>query len=60
MPMLQTVHGQADSAEERAKLEKLYEDIFNQPVFAYCMNVERIIRPYSTEDFVRDYFIPDL
>ena len=40
--------------------EKEYEEFFEQSVWAYCRDVERVIRPFSTDDFVRDYFIPDL
>ena len=40
--------------------EEAYAAIFDQSVWAYCRDVERVIRPFSTSDFEREYFIPDL
>lgn len=37
-----------------------YDNYFKLSVWAYCRDVERVIRPFSTSDFERDYFIPDL
>lgn len=47
---------------EENTIEELIKDlkIFSQPVRDFCRKTKRIIRPYSTEDFERDYFIPDL
>lgn len=45
--------GQTDS-------KALYSSFFQQSVWAFCRDVERVIRPYSTSDFEREYFIPDL
>lgn len=41
-------------------LKEQYSAFFEQPVWAFCHDTERIIRPYSTSDFKREYFIPDL
>ena len=42
------------------ELEVRYRAFFEQSVWAFSQDVERIIRPYSTSDFKREYFIPDL
>ena len=48
------------SPEERAKLQEQYEKVLSHPMWIFVRNSKRIIRKYSTKDFVRDYFIPDL
>ncbi len=40
--------------------EEEYDDFFEQSVWAFCRYVERVIRPFSTSDFEKDYFIPEL
>lgn len=40
--------------------EEAYDAFFKQSVWVYCRDVERVIRPFSTSDFEREYFIPDL
>lgn len=34
--------------------------ILSNPVWDFCRFAQRIVRPYSTSDFKREYFIPDL
>lgn len=40
--------------------EEEYDAIFEQSVWVFCRYVERVIRPFSTSDFEKDYFIPEL
>ena len=48
------------SAEERKKLEAQYQKVLSHPMWTFCRDSKRIIRPYSTADFVREFFIPNL
>ena len=48
------------SPEERARLEGKYKEVLSHPMWTFVRDSVRIIRPYSTKDFVRDYFIPNL
>ena len=48
------------SKEERDRLSKLYAEVLSNPMWIFRRKSERVIRNYSTEDFVRDYFMPDL
>ena len=36
------------------------DSLFDSPVFGFSTNTIRIIRPFSTEDFIKEPFIPDL
>lgn len=40
--------------------ESKIEAILQDPVFDFCRKAERIVRPYSTSDFKKEPFIPDL
>ena len=44
------------------KYGKLLDDLKNNPKspFFFAANTSRRVRDYSTGDFVRDYFIPNL
>lgn len=49
-----------DQGVTQVVTEKAYAAFFEQSVWAFCRDVERVIRPFSTSDFEREYFIPDL
>lgn len=36
------------------------ETILEDAVWDFCRKAERVVRPYTTSDFIKDYFIPDL
>ncbi len=36
------------------------ETILEDAVWDFCRKAERVVRPYTTSDFIREYFIPDL
>lgn len=36
------------------------ETILNDAAWDFCRKAERVVRPYTTSDFIREYFIPDL
>ena len=55
-----TVKTTRDQNVDREKLMARYRAFLKLPVWAYSRDVKRIIRPYSTSDFEREYFIPDL
>lgn len=40
--------------------EEEYEKFFELSVWAYCVHVERVIRKFTTDDWIREPFIPDL
>jgi hypothetical protein len=47
------------------KLDEKYGDVLddlinNDPTFCFAAKTRRRVRDYSTGDFVRDYFIPNL
>ena len=48
------------SPEEQARLDREYGYLFEREVWASCKDVVRTPRPFSTKDFEREYFIPDL
>ena len=47
-------------SETQTLTEEAYAAFFQLSVWAFCRDVERVIRPFSTSDFEREYFIPDL
>lgn len=48
------------SKDERNRLSEQYRDVYSNPAWVFVRNATRIIRPYSTKDFTREPFIPDL
>lgn len=43
-----------------AEVKALNLSFFELPLWAFCHDVEREVRSYSTSDLDREYFIPDL
>ena len=39
--------------QQKTMAREVYEEYFSLPVWAFCHDVERIVRPWSLNDFVR-------
>lgn len=51
---------EALSEEFRKNLEKEYASVFSLPMWTLRRDSVRKVRPYTTADFKREFFIPDL
>lgn len=51
---------QALSADVKERLAREYKSVFSQPIWVFRRESKRKVRSYTTSDFEREYFIPDL